>query len=184
MVMSAFVSANSLEWRSGAKYIIYLGCKVEAVAVALEDPLGGGGDGKVRNIRRRLTAAHDHDGLAHTKLGPRLELRRMDALRDVLDAGNVRNIGRHVETSADGDGVTSPVTLLTRGLHTVRDDMAASLGDRTARDGHHPGGEVDVRPEVKVGAVLIEVFEVARGGEKVRLVITGAEVREAGKLLR
>lgn len=159
-----------------------LGCEMKPVTVAHNYALGWRRDGKVRYVRGSLSAAHDHDGFVNSELGPRFELRRVDANRNVLDPRNVRDVRGYVQACTHSNSVTLPLIFLT-GCDLVRDDMARTLRNGATSNGGNPGGEVDVWPEAKIGAILVQVLEVPLGREEIGFVITSPEVRETSKLL-
>jgi len=103
---------------------------------------------------------------------------------DILNAGNLRDVGRHMQAGTDGNGVALPLLLFAGGLGAVGNDVAGAVLTRhLASDVSDLRVEIDVRPKLKLGAVLGDVLSVALGSQEVRLIITSAEVREAGELL-
>jgi hypothetical protein len=161
-----------------------LGGKMEAIAMAHDCLLRVSSDRKVGDVRGGLAATHHHDGLALAELSPRLELRAVNHGRDMLNAGNLRNVGSDVQACTDSDGVALPLFLLAGLFREVGDDVAGTiLGRDFASDVCDSGFQVDMGPQLKLCGVLGEIFAVADRGEEVRLIVTGAEVRKAGELL-
>lgn len=149
---------------------------MEPKAMAQNNLLGRGRHGQISHVRTRLTNAHDHDRLVNTKLRPSLELRRVQADGNLFHAGDMGNVGGNMQTAADGDGIRLVLAHLTSLCVAVFDDMLFTLERGLSGDGVHLGIERDVRADLEVVAVVVEVLEVPGDGQEVGLVIGKTEV--------
>jgi hypothetical protein len=77
-----------------------------------------------------------------------------------------------------GDSVALVVDRLTSA--GVRDDMSSTISSPNRDDSRR---ELDMRPELEVRAVVVEIPGIAHYGKKFRVIITGPEIGEGGKLL-
>lgn len=108
-----------------------------------------------RNIHTSLATANDENILSNTKLFFPLEFRRVDNLRNVLDAFDERDVGSGVQAGADCYCIAIPRVLLSS--VTVKDGMATLLSTLNLSDG---GIDVDMRFQAELSAVGFEVLVV------------------------
>ena len=80
---------------------------------------------------------------------------------DTRDVGDVRS---YVESRADGNGIALPLGSLSCGLGGISDDM---FPFECPCHGVDSGVEVNMRPEVEMRAVLIEILDIPLGGHKI-----------------
>jgi hypothetical protein len=151
-----------------------LGSADPAIAVAEYDSLGGRGDGEIAHVAAGLTTAKYHDRRVLAKLFALLEVLGVQDGGHVFDARYIGDIRLGVDTGAHSNSVTLPFYLLSIRL-LVTDDMFAGISSPHAC---HPGTEVDVRPQLEVRGVLIQVLSVAFGGEEVCVFGQRTEVGE------
>ena len=121
----------------------YLWGKVKSAAMAHDDLFGWCRDSHVRDIRPCLATSQHQDSLVHTKLCPGLELGRVHLYGHVLHAGDLRDVGGHMEAGTHGNGITFPLCplacLFDQVCHRV-------LARHVSGDGLHLGRELDVFP--------------------------------------
>lgn len=85
---------------------------------------------------------------------------------DVFNAGDVRNMRGDVKTGADGNGIALPLGGLACCLGGISDDMFSL---ERPRHGIDSGVEVNVGPEVKMCAILVEILDISLGGHEVSI---------------
>jgi hypothetical protein len=98
---------------------------------------------------------------------------------DVLDSGDLRNVGRDMKATADCDSIAFILLLLAGLSGEVCDNMAGSI----ARDVRDPGVELNMRPELELGGIFSQVLAVADRGKEIGLIVASAEIRKASELL-
>ena len=91
----------------------------------------------------------------------------MHADGDVLDTGNVWDVGGDMETTTDGDGIRLILTPFTGLGVDVLDEVLVSLEGGIASNRFHPAVEENVRADLEVVAVVVEVLEVLSDGQEV-----------------
>jgi hypothetical protein len=145
------------------------------------DTLSGRCNRQISQVDTCLSGTKDDNRLVSTEFISGLEVGRVLDDRDTLNARHIGDARRHMQTRANGHGVTFPGQLFP--VFPVMDDMAGRVSCPPT-DRENRGGEIDGGPEIKVVAVLLQIFDVSLGGEKIRILLAGAEVGKCSELLR
>ena len=137
---------------------------MKAVTMTHNDLSCGRGDGEIGDVGTRLTTPEHHHGLVNAKLLSLLELRRMEDGRHLLDAGDVGHVRHNMKSRAYCDGVALPNVRLSCRLVEVGHDMSSGF---FSCDGLHSSRQMNVRPELEVGAVVVQILYVSFGAEEI-----------------
>lgn len=124
--------------------------------------LGIRSDSQIREIHTSLSASYNQHVLTDSELHSFLKLRRVYDSRHCVQAFDGGNVRRAVKTGTDRHCIALPFESLT--VFQVMDGMTAinfalNIGNRSS--------QVNVRPEIELRAVALEVCTVFFRGEKI-----------------